>query len=130
MEKIHENTFYTWKHENMHVFVYFLHLVPTSPPPHNIIVEKGLLLTLITGASLKYEENSCMLMVADMSTSLRSLRLSTSPLTTPNRKSPWMCRSCTSSMMRTSYQERSKSVLSCLSSRPMCSIQGEITEIY
>ena len=25
-------------HENMHVF---LHLVPTSPPPHDFVVEKG-----------------------------------------------------------------------------------------
>ena len=77
---------------------------PGLPPPR----QPGL--TFMTGTLPKYPENNSMLMVADMRTSLRSLRRSTRPFSTPRRKSPWMCLSCTSSTMMILYQERSESV--------------------
>ena len=51
MEKIHGNMhvfvlsckFLTWKHKNMHVSMYFLHLELTFTP-HYIIMDKGLLI--------------------------------------------------------------------------------------
>ena len=59
-----------------------------------------------------------MLMVADIRMSLRSCRFSTSSRSTPSRKSPCMCRSWTSSTIRTSYQDNRGSVWSWRRSRP------------
>ena len=53
-----------------------------------------------------------------MSTNLRSLLLSIRPRRTPSKKSPWMCRSWTSSTITTSYHKSSGSVDSCRRSRP------------
>ena len=50
MENLHGNMhavifkIYMRKHKNMHVFMYFLHLMPPlPPPPHYIVTVKGLL---------------------------------------------------------------------------------------
>ena len=58
------------------------------------------------------------LIVADISTTLRSSRFCSRHLSTPKRKSPLMCRSCTSSTTMTSYMERSGFDWNCLSRRP------------
>ena len=44
MEKLHGNMLsclnFTWKHKNMHIFMYFLTLVPPFAPSHHIIMVK------------------------------------------------------------------------------------------
>ena len=75
----------------------------TSSSVHLRVIKNVLnfALTLQTGALLKYPLNISMLIVADMSTSFRSARWCSIHLTTPRRKSVWMCRSCTSSTTTT-----------------------------
>lgn len=87
-------------------------------PSKDTVHPLQILLTLMTGAPSKQVENSCMLIVADMRTSFNVFRFSIRPFRIPSKKSPWICRSCTSSTITTSYWERSESVESCRRRRP------------